>query len=297
MDLTKQLFTLPVEETLSPGITRRKMDELEVLVIQTPYCQAAIALQGAHLLTWKPADQSRPVLWLSDITPFKTGVPIRGGVPVCWPWFTDLGGEPFHGFARILPWQLTALENTKQSLSLTLTLSDTPQTRRWWDHAFNLQLSFTFTREVCELMLTASGHFNTTAALHSYLATSDLNNVTIEGTGSEGYDTVKDQPVKSMALPLTPEGEFGVIFSRPSSQTHLTEAARTLTLTHVNNSNVVVWNPGEQRARLIADIPDDGWPGFLCIETAAIDRPLISTHLQPATMGVQFAVSAHPAQY
>ncbi|HCD5409188.1 TPA: D-hexose-6-phosphate mutarotase [Klebsiella oxytoca] len=293
MSLIKQLFTLPVLETLSPGITRRKMDELEVVVIQTPFCKAAIALQGAHLLTWKPSRQAYPVLWLSDCTPFKIGVPIRGGVPVCWPWFTDLGGEPFHGFARILPWRLTALDNNKTSFALTLKLNDTPQTRQLWDHTFQLEMTLTFTAEVCELLLTAHGSFSATAALHSYLSTPDIRATQIYGVGMQGYDTVAGEPVQNLPSPLSLSGEFGTIFPQAKKQTALVTPARTLTLTHVNNSNVVVWNPWQQRAEQISDMSDDGWQNFVCLETAAIDSPLVSTPQHPASIGVQFALSHH----
>ncbi|WP_434662756.1 D-hexose-6-phosphate mutarotase [Klebsiella sp. MISC125] len=293
MNLIKQLFTLPVVETLGPGITRRKMDELEILVIQTPFCKAAIALQGAHLLTWKPPRQANPVLWLSDWTPFKSGVPIRGGVPVCWPWFTDLGGEPFHGFARVLPWRLTALDNSSTSTSLTLTLNDTPQTRQLWDRTFQLEMTLTFTAEVCELLLTAHGNFSFSAALHSYLSTPDIHTTHIHGVGTQGYDTVAGQPLQNLPSPLSISGEFGAICSQAEPQTELVTRERTLRLTHVNNSNVVVWNPWQQRAEQISDMPDDGWQKFVCLETAAIDRPLVSTPQHPASLGVQFALSHH----
>lgn len=293
MRAIKQLFTLPVVETLSPGITRRKMDELNILVIQTAFCQAAVALQGANLLTWKPASQSRPVIWLSDNTPFKTGVPIRGGVPICWPWFTDLGGRPFHGFARLLPWQLTALSSSRGSLSLTLSVSDSPQTRIWWDHRFLLDMTLNFTPEVCELLLTANGNFTATAALHSYLWTPNIHTTQVNGVGKQAYDTVAGKIVQRLLQPLTLNGEFGAIFSCPDKQTVLSDGTRTVTLTHINNSDVVVWNPWQRRAQQIDDMPDDGWRSFICLETAAINRPLISTHQHPASLGVQFAVSNH----
>lgn len=293
MCLINHLVTLPVRETLSPGITRRKMDELDVLVIQTPYCEAVIALQGAQLLVWKPFQETRSVLWLSDNTPFKAGIPLRGGVPICWPWFTDLGGEPFHGFARILPWQLAALNSTRTSLSLTFSLCDTPQTHRWWDHAFQLTMSLTFTADDCEMLLTANGNHSTTAALHSYLSTSDCRTARIHGAGTQGYDTVARESVNNLPSPLSLSGEFGVICSQAEPQTVLVTPERIVTLTHLNNSNVVVWNPWQQRAAQISDMPDNAWQDFICLETAAIDHPLVSTHQQPASLGVKFTLSHH----
>ncbi len=293
MSFIEQLFYLTIVQTLSPGITRRRIDQLDILVIQTPFCEAAIALQGAHLLTWKPPHQTKPVLWLSDSTPFKTGVPIRGGVPICWPWFTNLGGEPFHGFARILPWRLTTLNHAPSSLSLTFSFSDTPQTRQWWNHTFQLEMTFTFTADICKLLLSADGNYSATAALHSYFWIPDIRTTHIHGLGTQGFDTTANKPIHALPDPFLLSGECGIICSQAKKQTALITSSRTLTLTHVNNSNVVIWNPWQQRTQQISDIPDESWQSFICLETAAIDQPLISTHQCPASLGVQFALSHH----
>ena len=83
--MIKKIFALPVIEQISPVLSRRKLDELDLIVVDHPQVKASFALQGAHLLSWKPAGEEE-VLWLSNNTPFKNGIAIRGGVPVCWPW-------------------------------------------------------------------------------------------------------------------------------------------------------------------------------------------------------------------
>lgn len=105
--MINKIFALPVNETISPVISRRQLDDLELIVIDHPQVKASVALQGAHLLSWKPAGEEE-VLWLSNNTPFKQGVALRGGVPICWPWFGPSAqqGLPSHGFARNLPWTL-----------------------------------------------------------------------------------------------------------------------------------------------------------------------------------------------
>ncbi|GHK52404.1 Aldose 1-epimerase family protein YeaD [Klebsiella aerogenes] len=82
--MINKIFALPVNETISPVISRRQLDDLELIVIDHPQVKASVALQGAHLLSWKPAGEEE-VLWLSNNTPFKQGVALRGGVPICWP--------------------------------------------------------------------------------------------------------------------------------------------------------------------------------------------------------------------
>lgn len=88
------------------------------------------ALQGAHLLSWKPAGEEE-VLWLSNNTPFKNGVAIRGGVPVCWPWFGPAAqqGLPAHGFARNLPWTLKSHREDADGVALTFELTQSEETK------------------------------------------------------------------------------------------------------------------------------------------------------------------------
>lgn len=83
--MINKIFALPVIEQLTPVLSRRQLDDLDLIVVDHPQVKASFALQGAHLLSWKPVGEEE-VLWLSNNTPFKTGVALRGGVPICWPW-------------------------------------------------------------------------------------------------------------------------------------------------------------------------------------------------------------------
>lgn len=98
------IFALPVNGQLTDTICRRRKGDLDIIVVDHPQVKASLALQGAHLLSWQPAGEEE-VLWLSDATVFKTGVALRGGIPVCWPWFAPAADKslPSHGFARNLP--------------------------------------------------------------------------------------------------------------------------------------------------------------------------------------------------
>lgn len=293
MKLNQKILALPVNQTLAQDVTLRTLDELEVIVIDTAFCQAAITLQGAHLLLWQPATQKLPVLWLSDVSPFKTGVAIRGGVPLCWPWFTDKGGQPHHGIARILPWKIEDIYARPRSVQVTLSLSDTAESRAMWDHHFHLALTFTFTDNLCELMLTMQGEFVATPALHGYFYTKDVSRLAVCGLGTDGLDTL-DGVSRSWPQPFAFDGETAVIFTspEPKSLVHDASGARYITITHFNHSDVVAWNPGEAKTRGIADIPDVSWKHFACVETARISHPLSCSWQKPGAIGVQFRVNA-----
>jgi len=141
--MINKIFALPVVENITPVISRRQLDELELIVVDHPQVKASFALQGAHLLSFKPAGEEE-VLWLSGNTPFKNGVALRGGVPVCWPWFgpAQQQGLPAHGIARILPWTLTAHNEDENGVVLTFELQSSDATREQWPHDFTLFARF-----------------------------------------------------------------------------------------------------------------------------------------------------------
>jgi glucose-6-phosphate 1-epimerase len=111
--------------------------------IHTPLANASVALHGAQVLSWQPVGQ-KPVLWVSKATVFEAGKPVRGGVPVCWPWFGAMPGKTMHGFVRTLMWQVRGAElDAGGQIVLRLGACDNAATRAVWDHAFDLELVVT----------------------------------------------------------------------------------------------------------------------------------------------------------
>ena len=190
--MINKIFALPVNETISPVISRRQLDDLELIVIDHPQVKASVALQGAHLLSWKPAGEEE-VLWLSNNTPFKQGVALRGGVPICWPWFGPSAqqGLPSHGFARNLPWTLEGHDEDDGGVMLTFALQNSAETMKLWPHEFTLYARFKLGK-TCEIELEAHGEFETTSALHSYFNVGDIAAVKVSGLGERYIDKVKN---------------------------------------------------------------------------------------------------------
>lgn len=127
-----------------------------MLVVEHPQVKAAFTLQGAHLLSWKPQSEQE-VLWLSGNTPFKDGIAIRGGIPVCWPWFgpAKQQGLPAHGFARNLPWTLKAHNEDASGVVLTFELQSSDASRKFWPHDFTLYARYKL-GATCEIELEAT---------------------------------------------------------------------------------------------------------------------------------------------
>ncbi|ELY2735373.1 D-hexose-6-phosphate mutarotase [Cronobacter dublinensis] len=281
------IFALPVSEQLTPYLSRRQHDELDIVVVDHPQVRAAVALQGAHLLCWKPAGEE-DVLWLSGNTPFKKGVALRGGVPICWPWFGPSAQKdlPSHGFARNLPWTLSAHNEDDNGVVLTFELHASDASRQYWPHDFTLYARYKLGK-TCEMELEAHGEFETTSALHTYFNVGDITDVKVSGLGDTYLDkvnggeqgTLKDGvqafPDRTDRVYLNPEG---------CSLIHDGALNRTIEVVHHHNSNVVGWNPGPALSVSMGDMPDDGYKTFVCVETACVTTPQKTREDQPSRL-------------
>ncbi|MDR3430982.1 MAG: D-hexose-6-phosphate mutarotase [Rouxiella aceris] len=287
--MTEQLFTLPVLKQLSPAISECQIADLPMLAISHAKGRAAITLQGAHLLAWQPTGE-KPVIWLSSKTPFQPGVAIRGGVPVCWPWFGP-AGQPPHGFARLLPWQVTAHSEDDQGVNLTLTLKDSEETRKLWPHAFTLHAHFSF-GDQCSIELESHGDFETTSALHAYFEIGDIAQIKVEGLGQPHIDKVAGGITAQQQGALTFDGQTDRIYTAPEVESLIVDPVldRTISVTHKHNSDVVSWNPGEKNSISMKDMADDGYKTMVCVETAAVTASQISTSAEPARLAMIIAV-------
>jgi len=271
------LFALPVTEQLSASVSLRKLDQLPVIVINHPKVKAAVTLQGAHLIDWQPAGE-QPVLWLSKTSAFKEGVAIRGGIPICWPWFGKVA-SPNHGFARILPWQLSEHHEDDQQVTLTLTLRDSAETEKYWPHTFALSVKYVLGK-TCSVTLEAKGDFKNTAALHSYFNIGDITQTTLSGLGNSYLDKVNGGVTAQQHGDVAFKGEeVDRVYTHPDaiSQIHDPLHHRVIEIHHHNHSDVVAWNPGAKAAKNIGDMPDDGYQTFVCVETARVNEPLAAT--------------------
>jgi len=283
----EKIFTLPVTEQITPFISQRQLDELPVVVVSHPKVRAAITLQGAHLLAWQP-DGDEPVIWLSDNTPFKEGIAIRGGVPICWPWF-GTAGTPSHGFARNQPWDLTAHDEDENGVILTFTLQDNAQTRAQWPHAFTLIARFKLGEE-CEIELESHGNYQATAALHTYFEIGDITRVSVAGLGEHYIDKVSHITEARQVGDLVFVGQTDRVYTQPTTCSLINDPVlqRTIEVNHQHMSDVIAWNPGAELSAKMVDMPDEGYKTMVCVETGRVSKPLVATAEQPARLAVTF---------
>jgi len=285
--MINKIFALPVNETISPVISRRQLDDLELIVIDHPQVKASVALQGAHLLSWKPAGEEE-VLWLSNNTPFKQGVALRGGVPICWPWFGPSAqqGLPSHGFARNLPWTLEGHDEDDSGVMLTFALQHSAETMKLWPHEFTLYARFKLGK-TCEIELEAHGEFETTSALHSYFNVGDIAAVKVSGLGERYIDKVNnaEEGVLSNGVQTFPDRTDRVYLNADScSVIHDDALNRTIDVVHHHQHNVVAWNPGPALSVSMGDMPDDGYKTFVCVETCCVTQPQKASEETPSRL-------------
>lgn len=287
--MSEDVFSLPVQEELSAHVSRRQMGGLAVIVVEHPRSRAAVALQGAHLFAWQPAGRE-PVVWLSEASAFAEGTAIRGGVPVCWPWFGP-AGQPSHGFARISDFELVSSEEDESEVRLEFVLRSDERTKQIWPHDFVLFIRMRL-GATCEVSLEARGEYESTGALHSYFHVGDVAAVRVHGIGVPYLDQVEDTD-GSQDGPLGFPGRIDRVYTAAEPVSRIEDPAlgREIEVRHHDYSDVVTWNPGPDLSKSMADLTDEGYRGFVCVETARISDPMISTPDQAATLSVTFSVT------
>lgn len=250
---------------------------LPVAQLNNHLASATIALQGAHVMTFQPQGESA-VLWLSKLSHFNPGKAIRGGIPVCWPWFanhpTD-SSKPAHGFARNRLWQVTATRKLPDDrLQLQMELEDDAETRQLWPWRFAARLTVTAGSELAvELQISNRDEktFTCSGALHSYFAVSDIGNITITGLeGGRYIDKVAEDQLRQQQGPLAITGETDRIYLNTPADCLLEDQAwkRRIRIAKQGSKTTVVWNPWREKAAAMADFGDDEYHGMVCVEAA-----------------------------
>jgi D-hexose-6-phosphate mutarotase len=260
-----------VELTQTPG-------GLVQVDVRSPLATARLYVDGGHVAQFQPAGGA-PVLFLSRQSHFTPGKPIRGGVPVCFPWFGPKAGEPdapMHGFARTMDWTLASTaQNPDGSVTLVLALESSDYTRARWPHDFRLRHRVTVGAELSlalEVENPSAAPITYEAALHTYLAVADVRQAAITGLEGASYlDKTDGFKLKTLGpAPLRLEGETDRVFPNHRGPCTLDDraAGRRITIETSGSATTVVWNPWIAKATAMPDFGDDEWPHMLCIETA-----------------------------
>lgn len=240
--------------------------------------QVTLLRHGAQVVSWIPAGGVER-LFLSERARFEAGVPVRGGIPVCFPQFGSRGPLPKHGFVRTVSWDIDDARIGADFATATLSLSDDDVSRAIWPHAFRVELTALVTGKRLDIELgvhnPGDDPLRFTCALHSYLATKEVEEARIEGLRGLRYlDATRGTEHKETGTELMIEAETDRIYFNAAKPVLLSEPRRALGISGENLPDVVVWNPWEHLSASLPDMTPLGFRRMVCIEHGAIGTPV-----------------------
>jgi len=275
---------------------------LDRVVLPAAEGEAVVYLQGAHVAHFQPRGE-RPVLWMSAASRFEAGKAIRGGVPVCFPWFGAKAGAPeapLHGFARILPWTLGSVSREADGrLRAVLDLTAEAAARGGFPRELALSLSVTVGRALrLELAVrnVDSAPVTFEEALHSYFAVSDVRQVRVHGLEGVGFvdKTAALARRAPEGAPIAIAAETDRVYTGATGTVTIEDPGwrRRIVIAKSGSATTVVWNPWAAKAKAMPDFGDEEWTGVVCVETAnamgdAVTLPPGASHVMTATLEVQ----------
>lgn len=251
-----------------------------IILSSTDGARAEMVAHGAHLCSWIPAAGDEQ-LFLSTKSEFAEGAAIRGGVPIVFPQFSGMGVLPKHGFARTAPWKLLSAGQTEQGAAQAVfELQENIARLMLWPHVFRAEYSVTLAGDTLQLDFTVSNTgdtvFQFTSALHTYFKIDDIQETQLHGLGGLSYrDTVTGQNacIQHEEV-LRIDGEVDRIYGDVHQTVLIVQAHQSIEVTQSGFADAVVWNPGAEKAAQITDLEDDGYQRMVCVEAAAIMRPV-----------------------
>jgi len=263
----------------------RGRGDLPVLLVDGCEGLAEIYLHGAQVTAWAPRGQES-ALWLSAVSSFRDDAAIRGGVPICFPWFgalADRPDAPRHGFARLSEWSLVDAHDDGRDVTLRLRLTDSEATRASaWPHRFDAVLTVVVgSRLSLTLQVTNRDDMPVTfeEALHTYLAVADVAAAEVTGlVGTPFVDHLAGpEPVAGELDPVRFTSAIDRVYLGTRAGVTLRDegAGRSIRIGKDGSDTTVVWNPWSEGARATVDIEDEAWTAMVCVEASNVGRSAV----------------------
>jgi glucose-6-phosphate 1-epimerase len=267
--------------------------------ITSSLAEGEMYLHGAQVTSWKPAG-AEEVLFLSSKSRWEEGQAIRGGIPICFPWFRAKVGDPqapAHGFVRTKAWQLESIVENRSGVAVSMFTESDERTQRWWPGNFRLVHRVTFGSELSlELICTNTGTtpLRFEEALHTYNGVADVQNARVRG-----LDTVHFLDNTDSNKEKTQRGDVAIVSQTDNAYFNTQSAVdlldpgmgRRIRLQKTNSFNTVVWNPWREATKGMRDLGDGEWSQFFCVEASNILENAITLapgqeHKMIAVLGV-----------
>jgi len=257
-----------------------KMGEgnIPVVEVQNEHATAAISLQGAHLLSWVPVGQD-DVIWLSADASFSPGKSVRGGIPVCWPWFgahATYKVYPAHGFARTVEWQVVRTEDLSSfetRITFHLDTTKLPQDiQEMWPQSTLLEYRLTIGKTLTLELATSNNSDQVMVvgqALHTYFNVSDVTSTIVYGLEGKDYlDKPDSFKRKTQVDAITIDNEVDRVYLQTPDDIIIDNQKRKIIINKQGSHTTIVWNPWDEVANKMGDLGKEGYLNMLCVESA-----------------------------
>jgi glucose-6-phosphate 1-epimerase len=273
-----------------------------VVRVTSAAAYAEVCLYGAQVLSWRPAGQEE-VLFLSQQSHFESGKAIRGGIPVCFPWFrakADNPKAPSHGFVRTREWRLDSLRaDDDGSVTLVCVTTSDDSTRALWPHdfliAYRIRIAGTLRLEL-SVMNRGVNPLRFEEALHTYVRVGDIHQARVRGLDAVTYlDNTDGNKSRRQDGSLALAGPTDNAYIDTEAPAEILDPVlhRRLRTEKLRSSTTIVWNPWQQGAAALSDLGNDEWQQMLCVEAGNILSSAVS--LAPGEEHtMRSTISVHP---
>lgn len=273
-----------------PHVETIQLGELNAWRIRHGDAELVVAQQGAHIVSYQ-RDGHQPLIWSNPAAVFKQGKAIRGGMPICWPWFGNLERNPAavqamrqseepakaHGEVRALDWELMGMGQDGDALLIDFIQPAAEGHLPGWPHNVALKLSIRLDHALNVSLVSfnaGSEAVTLSQALHTYFAVSDVREINVEGVDGLDYlDTLQswDEP-RQQSGALTFTGETDRIYLDTPEHLAINDPAwnRRIYIRSSGSQSAVIWNPWVDKTATLGDMAADGWQNMVCIETANV---------------------------
>ncbi|MGD8590014.1 MAG: D-hexose-6-phosphate mutarotase [Chromatiales bacterium] len=261
-----------------------------LIEVRNDQAKALISTYAGQVLSYRPKGAAEDLLFLSERAFFQQGKAIKGGVPICWPWFgsdPEGLGRPAHGFVRNRPWSVLTVEaDSRDQTRLVLGLEDGPETREIWPHAFELRLEISVGETLGLTLVTRNRGdqaFSITQALHTYFKVGDIDRVKVLGLEAKDYlDKVENGKRRTQEGAVIIDDEVDRIYLAVHEALVIDDPSlqRRIRIGSSGSETAVVWNPWSRLSAEMVDLEDDDYRHMLCVETANAAQEVVQ--LPPA---------------
>ncbi|MBW3696447.1 D-hexose-6-phosphate mutarotase [Vibrio sp. T187] len=264
------LSTLPALTVLSDNVTIVQQGENKIVRVIHDKATAGIALNGGHLVSFQP-DGQEDLIWMSEQAIFDGKTALRGGIPVCWPWFGRIAA-PAHGFARSSEWTLLEHRENEQGVIISLGLKPSDATLAIWPFQFSAVLNFEISESLkvtLDVTNTDQQAWTFSGALHTYLNVGDIERTITTGMGPEYVDSLLENKCCKGGKELKLTDTIDRVYTKPEQEICVADdkLKRTLSVVNAGHNSAVLWNPWAEGATGMGDMQNDGYQTMLCVES------------------------------